>query len=413
MIDLDRWQEILYTLGKHKLRTALTAFGVFWGIFMLVALLGAGNSLEKGTMQGFAGRTNAVFLWTAGGTQLPYQGYAAGRRIVLKDRDRDAVLAIPEVGLFSTFNNVGGWQVNQFVVRGDNSGSFRTRGVEPDQMHIGGYKLAAGRMLNSLDFEQLRKVVFIGTEVRDILFEEHENPLGAAVEIGGVHFTVIGVFEALDPNNHEMVTQLVMPNSTLRKAYNQSWYGHFEFAPIAGVSAIALEERVKTVLKELNRVHPEDNGAFGSFNMEREFNKIRGLFSGIKTFSWIVAIGTIIAGVVGVGNIMLIIVKERTREIGLQKALGATSWNVVGTILQESLVLTLIAGYLGLAAGVFALEGANALMAQGETMFAPTSFDFATALIALAVLVVAGGLAAVLPASRAALVYPIVALQDE
>ncbi len=415
MIDVDRWQEILYTLSKHKLRTGLTAFGVFWGIFMLVALLGAAGSLQTGAMKNFSGRSNTVFIWTNGRTQLPYKGFETGRSIRLDEPARQAVLAIPEVDRFSAVNNLGGWQVNQYVVRGDKSGAFETRGVEPDQMAIGGYQLLQGRMINPLDFRDYRKVVFIGRGVKDMLFEPDENAVGQSVNIGGIYFKVIGVFEPSNPDEENRANTIIMPNSTQRRTFNQTWYGHFQFTPIAGVSAIDLEQKVKAKLKEVYTIHPDDNGGFGSFNMEQEYQKVLGLFSGMKVFSWVVAVGTIIAGVVGVGNIMLIVVKERTREIGLQKALGATSLHIIMTILQETLLLTFVAGYLGLAVGVFSLEGITTLLAQGDAgkMFADSEIDFTTALTALTVLVIAGCLAAILPASKAARVNPIVALQDE
>ena len=415
MIDLDRWQEILYTLGKHKLRTALTAFGVFWGIFMLVVLLGAADSLRAGAIQRFDGRANSVDLWTAGRTQLPYQGFSVGRAITLRDKDRNAVLKLPNLELFSAVNNLGGWRVNQYVVRNDKSGSFNTRGVEPDQMLLGGYEIQQGRVINTLDFSEFRKVAFIGSGVRDILFDPNENPIGESLNIGGIYFKVIGVYGARDGGDNDQENSVILPNSTLRRTFNHTWYGHFEFTPVAGVSAIDFEKTVLAAIKEANHVHPDDNGAFGSFNMEREYQKVVGLFHGMKVFSWVVAIGTIFAGVMGVGNIMLIVVKERTREIGLQKALGATPGHIVATILQETLVLTFIAGYLGLAAGVFSLEGITALLARGDAggMFAKSTFDFATALTALGVLILAGCLAAIMPASKAAMVNPIVALQDE
>ena len=415
MMDLDRWQEILYTLGKHKLRTALTAFGVFWGIFMLVVLLGAGSSLQAGALTAFNGSTNTVYLWIQGRTQLPYRGFSVGRQPRLENKERNAILNMPNVQLFSSVNDVGGWQVNQYVVRKERSGSFSSKGVEPDQMLLGSYQLTQGRLLNALDYKRFRKVAFIGDGVRKILFEPDENPIGEAIKINGVYFTVVGVFELKNTDEGGSADTIMLPNSTVRKAFNQSWYGSFQFTPVDGVSAIDLEKEVLAKLKKINNIHPDDNGGFMSFNMEKEFKKVQGLFWGIKVFSWVVAVGTIFAGVVGVGNIMLIVVKERTREIGLQKALGATPWRIISTILQETLVLTFVAGYFGLAAGVFSLEAITAVLSSGgaKGMFAPSTFDFTTAIIALAVLMFAGCLAAIMPASKAAKVNPIVALQDE
>lgn len=414
-MDLDRWQEIYFTLKQHKLRTALTAFGVFWGIFMLVILLGAGNSLQAGAMQGFGGHTNTIFLWTSSKTQIPYKGLQPGRRMQLDDADLAALRTLPELGRSSSVNELGGWQVAQYIVRGDKSGTFTTRGVEPDIFPLSGFKVLAGRAINDFDFSEKRKVAIIGNAVQDILFTPEEDPVGQDIKIGGINFTIIGVYKERDGNNSE-TDHILMPNSTLRTTFNQSgWIGHFQLQPVAGVHASVLEEKARKILMERHRVHPDDKGVFGTFNMQNEFDKVNALFIGISVFSWTVAIGTIFAGVVGVGNIMLIIVKERTREIGLHKALGATSGHIIGTILLETLVLTFVAGYFGLAAGVFLLEGITGLLngQEGAEMFAQAEIDFKTATIALITLIFAGGLAAILPATKAARVDPIVALQDE
>jgi len=207
-----------------------------------------------------------------------------------------------------------------------------------------------------------------------------------------------------------------MANSTLRTTFNQmGWIGHVKIAPVEGHSSALLEKKVRALIMERHKVHPDDIGTLGSFNLEKEYIKVQGLFTGIKVFTWVVAIGTIFAGVVGVGNIMLIVVKERTREIGVHKALGATSWSIISTILQETLFLTIISGYFGLVAGVFLLEGVTSMLeASGDnSMFVQPEIDFGTASIALITLILAGTLAAILPATKAAKVDPIEALQDE
>ena len=415
MIDIDRWQEIFFTLKQHKLRTILTAFGVFWGMFMLVIMLGAGNSLENGATKGFGGRTNTVFIWTGGKTQIPYKGLPTGRRITLSDGDMTAIRQLPELGLSSASNTLGGWQVNQYIVRNDKTGTFDTRGVEPDAFQLSGYTLAAGRSINHKDLEDRRKVVVIGSAVKDVLFEPGEEAIGEDLKIGDVNFTVVGIFETTSNNPGES-EKIMMANTTMRTTFNQmGWIGHIEVAPFDGGNSALLEQKVRGLIMERHKVHPDDAGALGSFNLQKEYIKVQGLFTGIKVFSWVVAIGTIIAGVVGVGNIMLIVVKERTREIGVHKALGATSWNIVNTILQETLFLTFVAGYFGLVAGVFLLEGVTSLLESsgGNDMFAKPEVDFGTATIALVTLILAGTLAAILPATKAAKVDPIVALQDE
>lgn len=418
MMDLDRWQEIYLTLTHHKLRTSLTAFGVFWGIFMLVILLGAGTGLERGAAAGFGGHTNTIFIWSQGKTQIPYKGLNAGRWVRITDQDYDAIKRIPEVGLISEVNDLGGWQTAQYVVRKNNSGSFATRGTSPDAFQLGGYHIISGRAINALDFEEKRKVAVIGSEVRKILFDENEKAIGKFIQISGVNFKVIGSFRpsVTGSGGRNEAERIFVPNSTLRHTYNQTAHiGHIQVAPKPGFSAIDLEEKAKQAIMHNHRIHPDDTGVLGVWNAQKEFDKIQSLFAGIRAFSWVVAIGTVIAGVVGVGNIMLIVVKERTKEIGVRKALGATSSNIVLTIVQESLVLTLISGYFGLCAGVFALEGIAKLVGSqdGAIMFGKPDIDFTTAATALFALTVAGLLASVLPASKAARVDPIVALQDE
>lgn len=415
MIDIDRWQEIFFTLKRHKLRTFLTAFGVFWGMLMLVIMLGAGKSLENGATEGFGGQTNTVYIWSGGRTQIPYKGLPTGRRIAISDEDMVVIRELPELGLSSSVNNLGGWQVNQYIVRNDKTGTFDTQGVEPDAFQLSGYIMSAGRSINQKDLDDRRKVVVIGTVVKDILFEPGEEAIGEDLKIGGVSFTVVGIFETTSNNVNES-EKIMMANTTLRTTFNQMGrIGHIQIAPADGHNSAMLEEKVRAIIMAQHKVHKDDIGTLGSYNKQREYNKVLSLFAGIQVFTWVVAIGTIIAGAVGVGNIMLIVVKERTREIGIHKALGATSWNIVSTILLETLFLTFISGYFGLVAGVFLLEIFTSLFESsvGNQMFAKAEIDFGTAVIALIILVLTGALAAILPASNAARVDPIVALQDE
>lgn len=422
MIDIEKWQEIYLTVKQHKLRTALTAFGVFWGIFMLVTLLGAGNALERGALDQFGGRTNAVYIWSGSTTQLPYKGFPTGRRVTFSDHDIETIRQrVPDLDVVMGTNEVGGWNRAQYVVRGSESGGFITRGTFPEMARISSYGLSAGRFINPLDIEQRRKVAVLGPRVHQVLFAPDENPIGQHIKIADIYFQVIGVFypEIAGEGSRRDEELIFIPNTTLRAAFNQSprsW--SLTITPKPGVHAAVVEEQVKKVIQDINFLHPDDQGVIRSFNMQEEMNKVQGLFTGIRLFSWVVAIGTILAGVIGVGNIMLIVVKERTREIGLRKALGATPQSIVAMIVQESVVITAVSGYLGLVVGVFLLEGiGSALQAasasDGNTMFARPEIDLQTALTALVILVIAGILASLLPASKAAKVNPIIALQDE
>lgn len=420
IIDTEKWQEIFKTLGQHKLRTALTAFGVFWGIFMLTVLLGAGKGLENGVNDGFPRVSNMVWVWVQGKTQLPYQGMPIGRQIQFKPEDVEAIQKnVPSVGFIRGQNSVGIWSgTPPYTVHKNKNGTFYVEGTHANMEKHYSLEILEGRGINDFDDREKRKSVIIGTRVRAQLFAEDENPIGADITINGISFKVVGVFKSLASGNEQQEEEKIyIPNDTLRYAFNQvGWIGSFIIQPRQGLHARVVEEDVKKYLAEMKKVSPDDAGVFGSFNLQNEYDKIQGLFTGIAAFSWIVAIGTIMAGAIGVGNIMLIVVKERTREIGLRKALGATPNSIVGMIVQESIFITAFAGYLGLVMGVFLLEGiASLLEASGGKagFFGKPEVDFATAFSALVVLVISGLLASLMPAAKAANVNPIVALQDE
>lgn len=420
IIDTEKWHEIFKTLGQHKLRSSLTAFGVFWGIFMLTLLLGAGKGLENGVNEGFPRVSNVVWVWVQGNTQMPYQGMPIGRQIGLKPEDVAAIEKnVASVGFIRGQNSVGIWSgTPPYTVHKDKNGTFFIEGTHAHMDNIYSLRMKEGRYFNELDDLEKRKTVIIGTRVRTQLFDADESPLGKNITINGISFKVIGVFESTANGNQQQEEEKIyLPNETLRYAFNQVGnIGSFVVQPKPGIHARVAEEDVKKYLKELKKVNPEDMGVFGSFNLQNEFDKVEGLFTGIAVFSWVVAIGTIMAGAIGVGNIMLIVVKERTREIGLRKALGATPNSIVGMIVQESIFITTVAGYLGLVVGVLILEGVGKLLEAGggkAGFFGKPEVDFATAFAALLVLVISGLLASLMPAAKAAGVNPIVALQDE
>jgi putative ABC transport system permease protein len=419
-IDIEKWQEIFRTLGQHKLRTALTAFGVFWGIFMLTVLLGAGKGLENGVEVGFPRISNFVNVWSQGTTQVPYQGMPLGREILFDPGDAAAIVKnVSSVSLVKGQNSIGIWGgTPPYTVRKSKSGAFSVQGGFANIEGINALRIIKGRSINAFDEQQRRKVVLIGQRVEDQLFAESESALGQDITINGISFMVIGVFKSLQRGNEQQEEERIfLPNDTLRYAFNQvGWVDNFILVPKPGVHARVAEEEVKKYLAQIHKVSPEDRGVFDSFNLQDEFDKVQGLFLGIKVFSWVVAIGTIFAGAVGVGNIMLIVVKERTREIGLRKALGATPFSIVTMIMQESLFITAVAGYSGLVVGALVIEGvAQMLEAAGGSagFFGTPEVEFQTAIMALAVLIAAGVLASLLPAAKAAAVNPIVALQDE
>ena len=420
MFDLDKWEEIWLTMMQHKLRTALTAFGVFWGIFMLVILLGAGNGLRNGAMQNFDIAKNAVFVW-ATETTVPFEGFDAGRSIQLNNADLAAVTRLDEVDVIAPRLQVGNRFSGQAlpILRGDKSVAFAIMGDAPEFLEIKPYILEQGRFLNEIDMRRSRKVAVIGKRVRDELFEPEEHPIGDYVRIGGVPFQVVGVFDTRvmgEQAINELQT-VHIPLSTAQRTFNLAnrinWFG---FIPAAGATPGETEDAVKEVFRSRHHISPEDRQALQSFNVEREFRQMQGIFTGIAGFSWFVAIGTIIAGMVGVANIMMIIVKERTREIGIRKSVGAKPLSLVGMIILEALVISGVAGYMGLVSGVLLIEGVAFVMAQvgaQSDFFANPEIDFGVAISAIGVLVFSGVLAGFFPGLMAARINPIHALRDD
>ena len=413
MFDLDKWSEIWATVRRHKLRTGLTAFGVYWGIFMLVVLLGAGRGFRNGVEKEFDVAKNAVFVWTQR-TSVPYDGLKVGRFIQLTNDDVAALAReVPEAAVILPRSSLDG----TFTVQhGTKSSSFSVNGEYPGYPAVKAVHLTGGRFINNPDIGERRKVAVIGDRVAEVLFGS-QNPLGQQIRIKGSYFLVVGLFKAEGkPENAQQEAQtIIIPLTALQNTFNQvNRVGYFAFIPKAGIRAAVVETKAKQVLARRHQVAPTDERAFGSANVEEEYARVQGLFTGITGFSWLVSIGTILAGIIGVSNIMLIVVKERTKEIGIRKALGATPGSVVSLIVQESIVITAGAGLLGLLFGTALMAGINALIAgQNVGFFANPQVDVRVAGTAVVVLVVAGALAGLVPALQAARVQPVVALKDE
>ncbi len=412
ILDRDIWQEIFDSVRRHKLRAVLTAFGVFWGIFMLVNLLAVGNGLENGANASMGSLQNAIYLWSGRPTSIPHKGLTKGRYIRMNDDDIAAIQRLSEVDIVAPSNGMG----DQYVSHGVMGDTFRISGNWPEFFKAKDYRLLEGRFVNKLDLKENRKNIVIGETVREILFGKEASALGKQVKMLGVQFQVVGVVRPSALNNWAQndLRRVFLPHSTIRKIFNQRDTVHsMMVTPVPGVDANRLEEKVIALLQSRHRIHPDDVGVIGSWNSQDSYDKVQGLFAGMSAFSWFVAIGTIIAGVVGVGNIMLISVKERTKEIGIRKAIGATPVSIVSAILQESLIITFFAGYLGLVAGVLMVELVSAIAPAENRTFMNPEISFSTAMWAIVVLLVAGALASVLPAKKAAGVNPVIALQDE
>mgnify|MGYP001794732495 FL=1 len=419
MFDLDKWEEIWLTIKKHKLRTALTSFGVFWGIFMLVVLLGAGNGLHNGVMQNFDIAKNAVFVWTEV-TSVPYAGFQAGRFIDLTNDDYAALLeedklktVSPRIRVSSRF---GGGQIT--LKYDDNEVSYGLMGDYPDYFDIQPLWITEGRFINKKDIVEKRKMAVLGRRVKDDLFQDRDA-IGEYIKINEVPFKVIGIFDskATGEQARNDVQIVHIPVTTAQQTFNMgNSIGWFGAVPEEGTSGVEAEEIIKDILRKRHKISPDDRQALGSFNVEEEFKETQGLFTGIAAFSWLVAIGTILAGMIGVGNIMLIIVKERTKEIGVRKSIGAKPWSIVSMIIQEAMVISGVSGYVGLVMGVALIEGIGYAMknfGMESEFFANPEIDFQAAISAIIVLLISGVIAGLIPGIKAAKVNPVLALRDE
>jgi putative ABC transport system permease protein len=416
MFDRDNWQEIYATIKKNKLRTFLTSLGVGWGIFMLVIMLGAGNGLRNGVMNDFKGTaTNSFFMWTQKTTK-PYKGMKPGRNFNFNNGDLIALSQLKELSVVSPQNQLGGWRGGNSVVRGLKTGNFEVGGVFPNIAKISAIKLTSGRFLNENDIREKRKVCVIGSRVREELFKAGEDPLNQYIRINGVYFKVIGTTVPMSNGGEarQEAQRIVLPFSTFQNAFNYGdRVGWFAISSAPQVSASVAEKKVLAIIKERHKIAPDDGQAVGSWNMEEQFLKMNGLFAGIRMLVWFVGIGTLVAGIIGISNIMLIIVKERTREIGVKRALGATPFSVTSQIIMESVFLTSLAGYFGLVIGILLLEAVNKAIGPEVPMFNNPTVDLQVALIALSVLVFCGALAGLIPARRAVSINPVDALRAE
>lgn len=425
MFDRDRWQEIKSSLLKNKLRTLLTAFGVFWGIFMLVVMLGAGNGLSNGAKSDLGDMaTNSALIWSQN-TTIPYKGLPRYRQIFFTNEDVDYIEQnvenIEYLAPKLIYDSRWGVEGSNNVFRNQKSGSFTVFGDRPDWNKIDPCTMLQGRFLNQNDVDEFRKVAVIGERVLELLFDEGENPIGQYIRINETYFQVIGVFhpenQNMRINNAEKAETIHIPLSTMQRTFH---FGNTIFfiaiTSKNGVSVdIPLQECVN-ILKERHIVAPQDDMAIGNVSIEKQYNQVANLFIGISALIWIVGIGTLLAGVIGISNIMLISVKERTKEIGIMRALGSTPRKIISQIISESVVLTFIAGYGGLLTGIFLMEVVAKSLPQtaaNDTMFMNPTVDFQVAIMALLILIISGVLAGLIPATKAVRVKPIDALRYE
>lgn len=416
MFDVDKWQEILATIKKNKMRTFLTGFSVAWGIFMLMILLGSGNGLSNGVASNFMNdAVNAMWLWT-GKTTVPYQGLNTGRTIEFHNDDYEVM------GRISGVERVSGryFMGNTRYSYGRESGEYTTITCHPELRDVEQLELMEGRFINKVDIQQNRKVVVIGKDIYDALFKE-KPALGEYVTVNQVPFKVIGICREPGSTRNR---NAYMPVSTAQRIFSGGNRLHNFAVTLSGETlqeSQQIEQRIRSTFASKLKFDEKDESALGIYNKLENYIQTMRIFQAIKIFIWIIGMGTLTAGVVGVSNIMLIVVKERTKEIGIRKAIGASPASVVSLILLESILITTIAGYIGLVLGTGLMEMINYFMVQsagdtatqGETIFMNPTVDFGVAVSATVLLVVAGAIAGYIPARRAARIRPIVALRDE
>ncbi len=410
MFLIDRWEEIFSTIRKNKLRTFLTGFSVAWGIFMLIILLGSGQGLENGVKSQFgSSAVNTLWVW-GGQTSMAYKGLKPGRDISFENADyKDIRQTVSGIEYMAGRTFIWG---DNLISYKNQYGNFNIRSVHPDYGVIEKVKLLEGRFINPFDIENTQKVAAIGTAVKEALFKD-KPAMGEYVNVQGVPFKVVGIFED-DDGRQDNQRAVYLPITTAQRVF----IGQERVSTMAITVASRdvedskrMEDQVRSKLAQRHNFAKEDERAMFIWNGVQEFKQFMDLFAVIRLFIWIIGIMTIVAGIVGVSNIMMISVKERTKEIGIRKSMGATPLSIILLILQESLFITGVAGYIGLVLGVGVLEIINPYI-QTE-FFKNPEVNIGTALYATVVLVVAGMLAGFFPARKAAAIKPVVALRDE
>ena len=409
MFSIDNWNEVFSTIQKNKLRTFLTAFSVAWGIFMLIILLGSGQGIENGVKSEF--KDDAInSIWVRDGrTSIPHKGLAPGRDISFTNEDYDQTKQHLD-GVEKIASRYSVWQARLNYKK--EYGSYSVRATHPDHQYIENTVILEGRYLNNTDIIEKRKVIVISKEVEKDMFLD-EKGIGKYIKLNNIPFMVVGIFT--DEGNERENRQVYIPISTGQLVYNGSNQVHqfmFTIGDASYQKSILIASNLQKQLAIKHNFSVDDQRAVNINNNLERFQKFVDIFDNIRVFIWFIGIGTILAGIVGISNIMLIVVKERTREIGIRKAIGASPNSVVGQILHESIFITTAAGYICLLLGVVVLEFLSSNL-QSVELFKNPEVDFGVAISATLVLIFSGCLAGYFPARRAASIKPVTALRDE
>jgi len=421
MFKRDQWDEILESLSANGFRTVMTAFGVFWGIFILIILLAAGNGLGNGVKSVFSGlATNSMFMWSQP-TSVSYKGLNKGRRYTFKLGDVEAIKRNVEgLKIVSPRNRLGGFGGDNNVQRGIKRGAFNVYGDYPEIIDQQPMDITSGRFINYIDINEERKVAVVGFSVVNELYTPDEEPLGTYIKINGVNFQIIGVYEkkgmqGQDPE--EASKEIIIPFTTYGKAFHTGEDVSFMSITADDNHTITeLKQEIFDVIKKRHRIAPEDNRAIGNFDLFEQFSKINGLIITLNAVAYFVGILVLLSGIIGISNIMLIVVKERTNEIGIRRALGASPWAIRSQVLAESVFLTIIAGMAGISFATGVLWIANRMLEKSQSesvMFSDPSVGLGAIITALLILVISGLLAGFIPAQNAIRIKPVDALRTE
>ena len=421
LFDRDHFLELIQILIQRPLRTALSGLGVGWGLFMIILTIGSANGLENGVSQDLGDSAkNSMFMWTQS-TSMPYKGFQRGRSVDLTISDVDYLKANSQT-LVATApqNQLGGWRGSNNVTRGIRTGAFTVFGEYPEQRLIEAKPIQSGRHINNQDIVDRRKIAVIGTRVRDILFAANEDAIGGSLRINGVNFTVVGVFGSLRDGEdaEEDLQSILTPFSTFNQAFHYGdEVGWLCLLFDENVHADSAAAEVMSVLKSRLSIHPDDDRAFGHWTVAEEYEQIQSVFGAIRWVSFVFGGLALLAGIIGIMNIMLITVRERTNELGVRRALGASPGMIVRQIMGETLFLTSLFGVIGAVLGVGTIEGIDALLQTSSDMqsgsFRNPEVSVDIVLKSLAIMVVMGAVAGVLPALRAVSVRPVEAIRTE
>jgi len=417
MFNKERWNEILEALNANRFRTFLTAFGVFWGILILVLLLALTNGLKNGVSADFGDfATNSMFMWSQG-TSMSYKGLPKGRYFNFKLEDVDVLREkYPQLKYISPRNQLGGYNGANNVTRNEKTGAFSIYGDYPEFIKQQPQDITSGRYISYSDIEEKRKICIIGEDVVKALYDKGETALNTYIKINGINFLVVGTFKNPKSSGdaEEGANTIFVPFTTFSQAFNNGDnVGWMAITAQDGTKITDIKQQVFATMREQRSVHPDDKRAIGHFDLAEEFGKITGLFSILSFVGYFVGALVLMSGAIGISNIMLIVVKERTKEIGVRRALGATPWEIKSQILQESLVLTIVSGMAGIAVAAGLIWVMNSVLDQVGKVdnFANPSVNINVIFIALAILIISGLLAGLIPASRATQMKPVDALR--